>query len=29
MGKVDTLIEKLCKKPTSANFRYLDLNKVL
>ena len=27
MSKVETLIRKLCQKPTPADFRYSDLNK--
>lgn len=29
MSKVDTLIRKLCQKPTPADFRYSDLKKVM
>lgn len=29
MSKVDTLIKKLCQKPTPADFRYSDLKKVM
>ena len=29
MGKVETLIRKLCQTPTPADFRYSDLKKVM
>ena len=29
MSKVETLIRKLCQKPTPADFRYSDLKKVM
>lgn len=29
MSKVDTLLAKLCKKPTPADFRYSDLKKIM
>ena len=29
MSKVDTLIKKLCQKPTPADFRYSDLRKIM
>lgn len=29
MSKVDTLIKKLCQKPTPADFRYPDLRKIM
>ena len=29
MGKIDTLLDKLCAKPTPANFRYADLRTVM
>lgn len=29
MSRVDTLIQKLCAKPTPADFRYSDLKKVM
>jgi len=29
MSKVDTLIGKLCQKPTPSDFRYSDLKKVM
>ena len=29
MGKIDTLLDKLCAKPTPANFRYSDLRTVM
>lgn len=29
MSKVDTLIKKLCQKPTPADFRYSDLKKIM
>lgn len=29
MGKIDTLLEKLCVKPTPANFRYSDLRTIM
>ena len=29
MSKIDTLINKLCQKPTPADFRYSDLRKIM
>ena len=29
MSKIDTLIQRLCAKPTPADFRYADLRKIL
>lgn len=29
MSKIDTLIRKLCQKPTPADFRYTDLCKIM
>ena len=29
MSKIETLIQKLCSKPTPADFRYSDLKKVM
>lgn len=29
MSRIETLIEKLCKQPTSANIRYSDVKKIL
>lgn len=29
MSKVETLIKKLCSKPTPADFRYSDLRKIM
>ena len=29
MGKLDNLLQKLCSKPTPANFRYSELRKVM
>ena len=29
MSKVETLIRKLCQKPTPADFRYSDLKKIM
>ena len=29
MAKMDTLLDKLCAKPTPANFRFSDLRKVM
>ena len=29
MGKIDTLLDKLCAKPTPADFRFSDLRKVM
>lgn len=29
MSKIDTLLDKLCKKPTPSDFRFSDLRKVM
>lgn len=29
MAKIDALLDKLCAKPTQANFRFADLRKVM
>ena len=29
MSRIDTLISKLCQKPTPADFRYSDLKKIM
>ena len=29
MSRIDTLINKLCQKPTPADFRYSDLRKIM